>query len=372
MDTLFTQRNGAFSVCGMNPFTTLLGALKSPLDFLTHFDRQEALDAGVDPAMVRKWEKIHDVYLGPTKWTRQQSGAVAAARKGGFTADKLYLIEQKLAHITNTRKKWELRHRLLGVRGRYEVLRRKAKALVPEDNKPAPKDTIGFGRSRNGKRSMIAIADEKRMAALEFALRQFIDPAKPAGPQMVDAFFNILSGQSRVAPAVPRPLILIPLPDYVNIVGDKGDETVLGLSDGTTITGAEYLREHHSKDLEVALFHPQEGAVNLYDTQRFANKKQRDLARATLPTCPVPDCRHAADNCEIHHIKPWSRGGPTNMDNLATLCPYHNRTNDDDPQRRHRGRIHNIRGTPTWVSPRGYPVANSHHRFGAMHLLYGR
>ena len=82
--------------------------------------------------------------------------------------------------------------------------------------------------------------------------------------------------------------------------------------------------------------------------------------------------RHAADNCEVHHIKPWSRGGQTNMNNLSVLCRYHNRTNDDDPELRNRGRIVSIRGTPVWVSPRGYPVANDVHPFGAMSLLFGK
>ncbi|TKW70914.1 MAG: hypothetical protein DI610_11865 [Staphylococcus hominis] len=60
------------------------------------------------------------------------------------------------------------------------------------------------------------------------------------------------------------------------------------MSDGTTMTGAEYLTHYYARDLEVALFHPQAGAVNLYDTKRLANAKQRDLARMVLTTCPVP------------------------------------------------------------------------------------
>ena len=88
--------------------------------------------------------------------------------------------------------------------------------------------------------------------------------------------------------------------------------------------------------------------------------------------CPVPDCRHAADNCQVHHIKAWSKGGLTNMDNLAMLCRYHNRTNDDDPERSYHGRVDNIRGAPKWRSPRGHLVPNTIHPFGAMTLLYGR
>ena len=167
-------------------------------------------------------------------------------------------------------------------------------------------------------------------------------------------------------------MILIPLEEHIKIMGGAGDDIILGLTDGTTMTGAEFLAKYFGADLEVAMFHPHVGAVNLYDTQRFANQKQRDLARALSPTCPVPDCRHAADNCEVHHIKAWSRGGYTDMNNLAMLCRYHNRTNDDDPTKPHHGRIENIRGAPMWRSPRGYLIPNTIHPYGAMTLLYGR
>lgn len=380
----------------MNPFTTLLGLHRKPLDFLAHFDREEALNAGMDPALVKKWGVVHNVYFGRTKWSAQQKRARIAAQSGGFTDDKLYLIEQRISHVQDPRERWALRLELLSTKGRFNALKRQAEEIIPPKEKPAPKKTLSFGKTRQGMRPLNAMAPEKEMAALEFALRQRVSSNRPAGPQMVDVLLGMLglgsqrpdaaadasaiadaaaripSAYAPAVPAVPRPLIVIPLSDYTKIISGDGDETILGLSDGTTITGAEYLAEHHGKELEVALFHPQEGAVNLYSTSRFANQKQRDLARATLTTCPVPDCRHASDNCEIHHVTAWSRGGPTNMSNLAPVCQYHNRTNDDDPERTHRGRITFIRGRPIWRSPRGYPVANKVHPFGAMTLLFGQ
>ena len=365
----------------MNQFTAVLGSLKAPLDFLEHFNAQEALDAGLDRATVKKWESFHTVYLSPTKWTRQQRYAAHAARAAEFTADKLWVIESRIAHITDEREKWQLRLQLLGVTGRCETLKRKAAEIVPAKETPKPKKTMGFGKSRNGMRPLTAMGTEEDMAALEFALRKNITSDAPAGPQMLETLIGMLglrpdsapaTATPAAAPAVPRPLVLIPLPDYIDIIHGDGDETLLGLTDGTTITGADYLAKYHGKDLEAAMFHPQKGAVNLYRTSRFANQKQRDLARASLSTCPVPDCRHSSDNCEVHHITAWSRGGQTNMANLAPLCRYHNRTNDDDPELRNRGRIVSIRGTPVWVSPRGYPVANDVHPFGAMSLLFGK
>ena len=173
-----------------------------------------------------------------------------------------------------------------------------------------------------------------------------------------------------MARAVPRPILAVGLPDFVRIMAGEGDDVVLGLTDATTMTGAEFLQAHFGEQLEVAAFHPQAGPVNLYRTERLANRKQRDLARAAMPVCPFPGCRQGADLCEIHHIEPWSRGGGTNLANLSPLCRYHNRVNDDDPGRARRGRIENVAGTPTWCSPGGFAVANPYHPFAAMRTLF--
>ena len=296
------------------------------------------------------------------------------ARETGKALDQLVFIENQLKKVKPAREKWQLRLALLSVEGDYNTLKRRAKTILPDPDAdaPAPESTVRFSTPKKGTRSFTATGDARDIAALEYALRQNLNPDRPAGPQMYEALTDILHGDGGVADAVPRPVVVVPLDEHTRILRGEGNDTILGLSDGTTMTGAEYLARFHGEDLEVAVFHPQAGAVNLYDAQRFANKKQRDLARATLTTCPVPGCRHAADNCEVHHVTAWSRGGHTNMDNLAVLCRYHNRTNDDDPHRNHRGRIQIRDGTPVWVSPRGRPAPNTTHQYGAMHLLFGK
>ena len=144
---------------------------------------------------------------------------------------------------------------------------------------------------------------------------------------------------------------------------------ILTLTDGTTMTGAEYLAAEFGEALEVAAFHPEAGAVNLYRTDRFANQKQRDLASMVSPTCAFPGCRHGAYGCEMHHVHPWKHGGATNLNNLAPLFRYHNRVNDDDPRKTKRGRIDMIRGAPWWVSPHGHRVKNTDR--GALDQLFG-
>ncbi|MBP3947542.1 HNH endonuclease [Corynebacterium sp. Marseille-P3884] len=355
----------------MTSFDSVLSGLASPMDFLAGFDRQKALDAGLDPAMVRKWGKVNDVYFGKTKWTAKQRKAVECARAAGFTADQLHLIEKKLNHIDDDGEKWALRFELLGVRGQYDTLERRTKEIVPAKEEPVPKNAVRISKSKQGKMRLSVVGDEHDIAALETALRKKVTAQRPASPQMYDALIDLLYKGGGVAREAPRPFVLIPLPDYVDIIEGKGDDVVLTLTNGTTMSGAEYLQRVHGEELNVGLFDAHAGPVNAYRAQRFANDKQRMLASAVSPVCVVPDCRHGADHCEVHHITPWSRGGQTNMNNLAMLCTYHNRTNDDAPWRRKRGRVVNVRGRPFWRSPRGYRAMNEPNRKGAMHQLFG-
>lgn len=379
---------------------TLTGSI---VDALADFDREAALDAGFEPKRVRGWEAVHTTYFGPTKWTRWQRRALEKARSSGLSIDQLAFIETHLARIDDAQTRWNLRLSLLNGRGRFDALKRRAQRLAPEPEPAPPENTVRFGRSRMGKRSMSVTGDERLVADIEAHLRNGVDTSRPVAPQLFTEFEKLVrgdlgdlggpngpsdpsdpGGQKGAAPdfpdtphvphAQPRPLVLVGLPDYVNIVRGNGDDVVLGLTDGTTMTGAEFLNRYvatSDNELEAAVFHPEEGAVNLYRLSRFANQKQRDLARAAMPTCSQPFCRHGADSCEIHHVTPWARGGETNLANLAPLCSYHNRVNDDDPARSKRGRIEMWKGTPVWVSPRGTPVPRAHHRYGAMTTLFG-
>ncbi|MCQ4620608.1 HNH endonuclease [Corynebacterium sp. CCUG 71335] len=353
----------------MNAFGEAVGAMSQGIDFLAGFDRNVALDAGFPPHQVRTWAKAREVYFGKTRWSRKQAVAVDKAR--GVPLAQLVLIEERIRHIGDEGERWRLRHELLGLRGNYDSVKRKAAAIVPPKEKKPPKPGIRFGASVDGVRSVSITGPERELADLEKAVSVGLDPERPGSPQKLEKFLDLLRDDGpRVPRSVPRPIVMVPVDEAVKILGGEGDDTVLGLTDGTTMTASELVAEHFGDQLEVAVFHPQEGAVNLLRGQRFANAKQRTLVSMVQPICAVPGCRHAADMCEMHHITPWKHGGQTNLANLAPLCRYHNRTNDDDDQAR-RGRIENIRGAPMWVSPRGYPMPNNRHPYGALRSLFG-
>ncbi|MCP1388368.1 HNH endonuclease [Corynebacterium sp. TA-R-1] len=365
----------------MTTFTALVGALAATsVDTLEGFDKAVALDAGINPGWVHTWGQLHATYYGRTRFTRKQRDARRLARNACLTLDFLNMVERRLSAIEDEATRHTRRLEVLAMLAAAPCRTRKQLRRFLNEHLPAtqraPLPGVRFGRSIAGMRTMIVTASERELADLEHALLQLVDHTKPLAPQLLTHFLMLMRGDaahSGVPLATPHPTLMIALEDWVSIHEGTGDEVVLGLTDGTTMTGAEYLaqfadEEHH---LQAALFHPEHGAVNLYRTERFANAKQRTLAAMVNPVCPVPDCRRPADHNQAHHITAWHHGGETNLNNIAMLCSYHNGVNDDDPAHPSRGRVEMVRGTPTWHSPNGHPVPNPVHPYGAMQTLFG-
>ncbi len=61
-------------------------------------------------------------------------------------------------------------------------------------------------------------------------------------------------------------------------------------------------------------------ALDIGRAARLATEAQRQALRAMHRTCIQPDCQVPFDECRIHHIIPWEKGGRTDLSNLAPLC----------------------------------------------------
>ena len=64
---------------------------------------------------------------------------------------------------------------------------------------------------------------------------------------------------------------------------------------------------------------------------RTVSRRLRRALEHRHPTCAVPGCG-ATRGLHAHHLQHWEDGGPTELDNLVLLCPYHHRAH-------HRGLI---------------------------------
>lgn len=57
--------------------------------------------------------------------------------------------------------------------------------------------------------------------------------------------------------------------------------------------------------------------------KRLVSAAQRTALIARDQGCAFPSCDAVPAWCDAHHIEPWSKGGPTVMDNLTLLCRSH-------------------------------------------------
>jgi hypothetical protein len=57
---------------------------------------------------------------------------------------------------------------------------------------------------------------------------------------------------------------------------------------------------------------------------RQINRRLRRALEHRHRTCAVPGCG-ATRGLHAHHLRHWEDGGPTELDNLVLLCPYHHR-----------------------------------------------
>jgi uncharacterized protein DUF222/HNH endonuclease len=66
-------------------------------------------------------------------------------------------------------------------------------------------------------------------------------------------------------------------------------------------------------------------------TRTISRRVRRALEHRDRGTCTVPGCG-ATRGLHAHHLVHWEDGGPTELDNLVLVCPYHHRMH-------HRGEI---------------------------------
>jgi hypothetical protein len=113
--------------------------------------------------------------------------------------------------------------------------------------------------------------------------------------------------------------------------------------------------------LQHALLTPTGALLNLGRDTRTITTTQRRALNARDRGCVIPGCTASPSYCEGHHITWWRNNGPTDIDNLALLCP------------RHHTLIHlrvwdlaMVNGIPyarppTWIDPHRNPIRNTLH-----------
>ena len=377
--------------------------------------RDDLIALGVPDTTAQDLAKLADIYFGQTAYNRLQEETISAIRANRHNLATLLVIEKHANTIKPAVDKWKLRHHAARHTGTTSAIKSIARTLARELKGPpkppepgcsvirrkpgdpwtlklhgssdqvaemlqhidTPEDLIGLirGHERTAtertKYAFGADAEGTSQTTLDDEAAANTDGAVPTasagtdGPdcpapapevatQHVTCTECGAATEAKQVVAGLRTNVIITLDQLTEILNDDdgtGDDVLLKMTNGATITGRDLVSRMLADIGLVTLVHPVKGPVNLYRLSRFANTKQRLMAMAENPTCPWDGCYHPADSAQIHHLKAWKYGGHTNPENLTVACPYHNGVNDDDPSTPRRGRLERVNGKVRRIPP---------------------
>ena len=334
----------------------------------------------------RKYTHLATVLFGPADSPKMQRDAVALAEERELSIEYLEMVNKHAKKLRTRGAAWRLRAELIAYEGTLDEVDAFGKQRVSEEGGDKQKQRgVRVGRVMDGLRTISITDTQRRITDLEKTLDAAVenDNDRPRSEALLEPFWDLIEGTGTglIRPEY-RTVIAIGLEDFAKVSCGRGNDVIVALSDGTTMTGAEFINAAMEGSLGdklyVGLFHPTAGPVNLYEA-RFASDKLRTLAMAENLVCPWPGCNVPADRCQVHHIDAHKNGGHTRPSNLTMLCEYHNGVNDDEPdtpgrktrKRPSRGRMRRHRGKVRLHTPGGKLVSNTHDlsSMGAMDLI---
>jgi hypothetical protein len=132
---------------------------------------------------------------------------------------------------------------------------------------------------------------------------------EPITTAMVDRFLC----DADITSVLTRTLdVAAPEPDRDSAAPDAAATETRGTGMGTAVTLSHaWLHDAVRETLYVGRAH------------RTPPRRLRTALAARDRHCQLPDCRVASDRCRAHHVRFWSQGGRTVLDNLVLVCEVH-------------------------------------------------
>ncbi|MER6817911.1 DUF222 domain-containing protein [Spirillospora sp. NPDC000708] len=155
--------------------------------------------------------------------------------------------------------------------------------------------------------------------------------AKPAGPddrrdlseRTAAALSSVLSGGHKAS--------------KVTVICDldtlTGGNAPARLTDGTPIPAAQARRIALAAGVSPLLLGRGNTPLYLGHRERFASPAQRQVLETLYSSCAVRGCEVPGTLCEVDHVHGWALGrSPTDIDQLALTCGWHNRFKHSRPE----------------------------------------
>lgn len=135
----------------------------------------------------------------------------------------------------------------------------------------------------------------------------------------VEAFVGAIGGGNRVE-RVPEITVVV---DWQMLVDGARRAGICETDNGSPLPVSTVRRLCCDAEILPVVLDGDARPLDVGRARRTATWPQRQALRALHRTCAHPDCTATFDMCRIHHVVPWQRGGPTDIDNLLPLCEEH-------------------------------------------------
>ncbi|NMH97949.1 HNH endonuclease signature motif containing protein [Pseudonocardia acidicola] len=175
----------------------------------------------------------------------------------------------------------------------------------------------------------------------------------PVSARRVDALLALVAGSA--TPKAERLVVHLRVDDdATSAAGRPLAEIDAGSIGGVPIPVSTAARITCTADVQALLVDRRGNPLYLGRSRRLVSRAQlRALRARDRYRCAFPGCTHRR-HLEAHHVRPWLRGGPTDIDNLLLLCGFHHMLVHD-----HGYRITAAEGGFRFARPDGVPVPDA-------------
>ncbi|MGD8149677.1 DUF222 domain-containing protein [Ornithinimicrobium sp. Y1694] len=153
---------------------------------------------------------------------------------------------------------------------------------------------------------------------------------RTAGQRRYDALMMVIGrgvAGSKGQPSTPKAMVMVSIDFEVlkRMLSETGeDEPGCGATlDGASVSADSIRRLACDAGILPVVLGTQGQILDMGEQKRLATYGQRVALAKRDKGCSIPGCTIPASWCEAHHVIWWSRGGLSDLDNYALLCPRH-------------------------------------------------
>src|SRR5699024_10241534 len=198
-------------------------------------------DDCIEISLAKNYARLASTLFSPCDSPRIQREAVALAEERQLSVNHLLMINKQAKKLKARGAAWKLRAELIAFEGSLEEVEAYAKKRVMDEGGDKPKQRgVRLGRVVDGLRTISITDTQRKVTDLEKTLDAAASDDVPRSEALLEPFWDLVEGGGTglIKPEY-RTVIAIGLEDYAKVSCGKGEDVVVALSDGTTMTGAE-------------------------------------------------------------------------------------------------------------------------------------